>query len=468
MDDNNNDIFNTLENGSMADNGIFDTLENGTGFADKKQVKATPTIIKVVGVGGGGNNAVNHMYVQDIGGVSYVVLNTDRQALINSPVPNRLLIGPNTTKGLGAGNVPEVARRAAEESAQDISALFDDDTQMAFITAGMGGGTGTGAAPVVARIAREKGVLTIGIVTIPFLFEGQKKILKALEGADEMQKYVDALLIINNERLTEIYPDLNFINAFGKADDTLSVAARSISELITVNGKINLDFKDVNTTLRDGGVAIISSGYGEGEHRVTKAIKDALNSPLLKNRDVYGSKKILMNFYISPNSKNPFKMAEIDEMRKFMINFSNEVDVIWGVAFDDTLEEKVKITILAAGFNVSLESESPTSPIGKETAPAASAPSIDPLQRVAVEYGEDKITRQNLETAQARYLVLKPEDIDNDDIIDLLEKKPTFKRDPKFKSDIHDLQNAPAKPKPAPEAPKKTPNTTAGTISFDA
>ena len=450
----------------MDKNNIFDTIESGAGYDDKNQVKATPTIIKVVGVGGGGNNAVNHMYVQDIGGVSYVVLNTDRQALINSPVPNRLLIGPNTTKGLGAGNVPEVARRAAEESAQDIAALFDDDTQMAFITAGMGGGTGTGAAPVVARIAREKGVLTIGIVTIPFLFEGQKKILKALEGADEMQKYVDALLIINNERLTEIYPDLNFINAFGKADDTLSVAARSISELITVDGKINLDFKDVNTTLRDGGVAIISSGYGEGEHRVTKAIKDALDSPLLKNRDVYGSKKILMNFYISPNSKNPFKMAEVDEMRKFMINFSNEVDVIWGVAFDDTLEDKVKITILAAGFNVSLESEKPEA-IDKGAKVTQSKPS--PIEEIlGREYGNEKINQQNLEAAQARYVVLKPEDIDNDDLVDLLEKKPTFKREPKFKSDIHDLQNAVAKPKPAPEAPKKTPNTSAGTISFDA
>ncbi len=452
----------------MDNNNIFDTLEMGAGYDEKSKAKATPTIIKVVGVGGGGNNAVNHMYVQDIGGVSYVVLNTDRQALINSPVPNRLLIGPNTTKGLGAGNVPEVAQRAAEESADDIAALFDDDTQMAFITAGMGGGTGTGAAPVVARIAREKGVLTIGIVTIPFLFEGQKKILKALEGADEMQKYVDALLIINNERLTEIYPDLNFINAFGKADDTLSVAARSISELITVEGRINLDFKDVNTTLRNGGVAIISSGYGEGEHRVTKAIKDALDSPLLKNRDVYGSKKILMNFYISPNSKNPFKMAEIDEMRKFMINFSNEVDVIWGVAFDETLEDKVKITILAAGFNVSLESEATMPDEKGETRQAASAPKIDPVQRVASEYGERKINIQSLEAAQARYLVLRPGDIDNDEIIDMLEKKPTFKRDPKFKSDIHDLQNAAAKPKPAAEAPKKTPNNSAGTISFDA
>ena len=237
------------------------------------------TIIKVIGVGGGGNNAIKHMYNQGIKNVSFVVCNTDKQALDHSPVPNRVLIGPNITKGLGAGNKPEVARLAAEESTEQIDALFNDNTRMVFITAGMGGGTGTGAAPVVARIAKERGLLTIGIVTIPFLFEGEKKILKALDGADEMSKYVDALLVINNERLTDIYRDLDFINAFGKADETLSTAARSISELITCNGHINLDFNDVDTTLRNGGAAIISCGYGEGENRVTKAINDALKSP---------------------------------------------------------------------------------------------------------------------------------------------------------------------------------------------
>ena len=327
------------------EDNIFDSIDQNPGFQIDEKL---PTIIKVVGVGGGGNNAINHMYSQNISGVSFVVINTDRQALGNSPVPNRLLIGPNTTFGLGAGNDPIKAKAAAEESADDIAALFDDETKMVFITAGMGGGTGTGAAPVVARIARDKGILTIGIVTIPFLFEGTKKILKALDGADEMQEYVDALLIINNERLTEIYPDLDFVNAFGKADDTLSIAARSISDLITTKGHINLDFNDVNTTLREGGVAIISSGYGEGEHRVTKAIEDALESPLLRNRDVYGSKRILMNFYFNPNSENPFRMAEVNEMRQFMTNFSPEVDVIWGATFDETLDNRIKITILAA------------------------------------------------------------------------------------------------------------------------
>lgn len=245
------------------------------GFTDGK---ARQPIIKVIGVGGGGNNAVSHMYEQDINDVSFVILNTDRQALEHSPVPTRVQIG----NGLGAGNKPEVAREAAEAAADRILELFEDNTKMVFITAGMGGGTGTGAAPVVARLAREKGLLTIGIVTIPFLFEGVRKIDKALAGADEMSKFVDALLIINNERLNVIYPDLNFVNAFDKADDTLTTAARSISELITSEGKINLDFNDVDTTLRNGGAAIISTGYGEGEHRITKAIDDALNSPLLK------------------------------------------------------------------------------------------------------------------------------------------------------------------------------------------
>ena len=230
-------------------------------------------IIKAVGVGGGGNNAVDHMFRNGIEEVSFVNINTDGMTLRQSAVPNRLQIGP----GLGAGNKPEVAERYAEESIDQINALFDDDTKMVFITAGMGGGTGTGAAPVVARVAKERGLLTIGIVTIPFLFEGQKKILKALAGADKMKQYVDALLVINNERLTEIYPDCNLVDGFAKADDTLLTAAKSISELITKKGHIDVDFADVDTTLRDGGSAIISTGYGEGERRVSKAIEDALN-----------------------------------------------------------------------------------------------------------------------------------------------------------------------------------------------
>ena len=461
-----NDSGKPTATAAAVEQDIFSAIDDNPGFHKKTAAKDGPCLIKVIGIGGGGNNAINHMYEQHINGVSFVVMNTDRQALNNSPVPNRVLIGPKTTFGLGAGNKPELAKEAAEESEQEIAALFDDETKMVFITAGMGGGTGTGAAPVVARIARDKGVLTIGIVTIPFLFEGKKKIIKALSGADEMQKYVDALLIINNERLSEIYPDLNFMNAFGKADDTLSIAARSISDLITVDGYINLDFNDVNTTLREGGVAIISSGYGEGENRVTKAIEDALNSPLLKNRDVYGSQKILMNFYFSSQAKDQFKMSEIDEMRRFMTQFTHEVDVIWGVAYDDSLGEKVKITMLAAGFNVSLDAEAA---IADGKADGKTTRTTTPTERVEQEYGE-KFNELDIDRAKAQYIILRPEDIDNDEIVDLLEKNPAFKRDQQVKNVFRELQNAPAKtpaPKPVSPLSKRKGGSTTGTISFD-
>ena len=330
----------------------MDEILNPEGLADQFESPETEqkdkVIIKAIGVGGGGGNAVNYMFRQGIKHVSFVVLNTDRQALRQSPVPTKVMIGD----GLGAGDRPEVAREAAENDIAKIEALFQDDTRMVFITSGMGGGTGTGASPVVARVAREKGLLTIGIVTIPFYFEGEEKINKAFAGADEMAKYVDALLLINNERLTEIYGDLDFINGFGKADDTLATAACSISELITCDGYMNLDFNDVNTTLRDGGAAIISSGYGEGENRVTKALEDALASPLLKHRDISTAKRLLFNIYFSQEANNKFKLSEVNELTSFVQKINPKVKIIWGVAFDKDLGEQIKITMLASGFNV--------------------------------------------------------------------------------------------------------------------
>ena len=461
-------IFDGNNDGAgTASHDIMSTLDKNSGFPEKDQAH---NIIKVMGVGGGGNNAINHMYMQNIEGVSFVVLNTDRQQLNESPVPNRVLLGPNTTHGLGAGNIPETAKRAAEESEAEIAQLFDDDTKMVFITAGMGGGTGTGAAPVVARIAQQKGVLTIGIVTIPFLFEGTKKILKALGGADEMGKYVDALLIINNQRLTEIYKDLDFTNAFGKADDTLTTAARSISELITVNGKINLDFNDVNTTLRDGGAAIISSGYGTGERRVTKAIEDALESPLLRNRDVYGSQKILMNFYYNPNSDSPLRMEEMNEVQEFMANFDQSVDVIWGMAFDPSLEDKIKVTVLASGFNVSLDKEAPVSQITSQTPrePVSVEPKKSDNQRLADEYGAEAITAINLKQNAARYVVLTSDEMDDDDVIDMIEKTPTFGRKPDFRNQIKERQQSFTQERPVevPKASKRAVNNDSQTINF--
>ena len=399
--------------------------------------KPTP-VIKVIGVGGGGNNAINHMYRQDISDVSFVVCNTDAQALKCSPVPNKLLIGPNTTKGQGAGNVPEVARAAAEESANEIAELFKDGTSMVFVTAGMGGGTGTGAAPVVARIARENDILTVGIVTIPFLFEGEKKILKALNGADEMSKYVDALLVINNERLTDIYGDLDFSNGFAKADDILSIAAQSISEIITVNGKINLDLNDVSTTLKDGGVALISRGYGEGENRITKAIQDALNSPLLRNRDIEGSKKILFNIYYNPNdTEKPFKMSELNEFTSFMNQFS-DMDVIWGVSYDETLGSKVRITILASGFSVTITDDKDFRTQPAESTETSAQTTTNAVQRIAEEYGSDKVNAQRQQQARARYIILTPDQFDKEDVLAIFERYPTYNRDSKVKDLIRE------------------------------
>ena len=308
------------------------------------------SIIKVIGVGGGGGNAVNHMYRKGIHDVTFVLCNTDNQALNDSPVPVHLQLGK---EGLGAGNKPAKARKAAEESADDIREMLNDGTRMAFITAGMGGGTGTGAAPVIARISKEMDILTVGIVTIPFRWEGTQKIDQALDGVEEMAKHVDALLVINNDRLREIYPDLSVQDAFGKADDTLSIAAKSISEIITEHGLINLDFNDVKTVLKDGGVAIMSTGYGEGEGRVKKAIEAAINSPLLNEKDVFNSKKILLNitFAGGKNGNDGLMMDEMGDVNEFMEKFG-DFEIKWGLAINPELEKKVKVTILATGFGV--------------------------------------------------------------------------------------------------------------------
>lgn len=433
-------------------------IANGHQFVINEPQSEHRVIIKVVGVGGGGNNAINHMYRKNVKDVSFVVCNTDQQALDNSPVPTRVLLGPQTTKGLGAGNVPERARKAAEESEAEINALFDDDTQMVFITAGMGGGTGTGAAPVVARIAKERGLLTVGIITIPFLFEGKPKIKKALAGADEMSKHVDALLVINNERLTEVYKDLDFINAFRKADDTLSTAALSISEIITSVGVINRDFCDVDTTLRGGGAAIISTGYGEGETRVTKAIADALNSPLLRNRNIYGSKRLLFNLYFSENAENKFHMSEAAELTEFISNLGEEIDVIWGVAIDNSLGDKIKMTILASGFDVSLQEETSTFIKPKGAAKTADIFTVETNkvdksttdQRLQEEYGV-KFTEMQNSKDRARFVILRPDQMDDDSVVEVLEKTPALNRDKKIVEELK-AEVKPEEPQPMAES----------------
>lgn len=418
-----------LDMDSMAEQ--FSPSSENTDISEANQTN----IIKVIGVGGGGNNAVSHMYKQNIKDVSFVVLNTDLQALKNSPVPTKLQIG----SGLGAGNKPEVAREAAENDVEKIRELLDTRTKMVFITAGMGGGTGTGAAPVVAREAKARSILTVGIVTIPFRFEGDRKILKALEGVDEMAKHVDALLVINNERLTEIYGDLDFLNAFGKADDTLSTAASSISELITADGYMNLDFNDVDTTLRDGGAAIISSGYGEGENRVTKAIQDALHSPLLKNRDILTSKRLLFNIYYSRQAQQQFKMSEAQEITDFVNDINADVDVIWGVAFDDSLGEKVRITILAAGFELTVRDDDPDEKKMTSSSAASkraikwgsendSPTIVNPAAATKTGGTKSKITDEYGEKRHNYIILTNVEQMDNDLVIERLEQTPTLTR----------------------------------------
>ncbi|MHB9054678.1 MAG: cell division protein FtsZ [Paludibacteraceae bacterium] len=311
---------------------------------------ANSSIIKVIGVGGGGGNAVNHMYNQGIADVSFVVCNTDNQDLVRSPVPIKVQLGKNITQGLGAGGRPEVARHAAEESVDDLQRMLADNTKMVFITAGMGGGTGTGASPVVAKVAHDMGILTVGIVTIPFAFEGNLKIRQALEGVVALSEYVDAILVINNEKLKLIYPDLNLSNAFAKADDVLTNAAKAIAEIITVPGYINTDFADVSTIMRNGKVAIMNTGYASGENRITKAIEDALNSPLLNTNDVNGASKVLLSLYCS--HENEIKMEEITQIHDFMAKVGEDVTVIWGASFDESLGDEVKITLIATGFDV--------------------------------------------------------------------------------------------------------------------
>ena len=313
-------------------------------------------IIKVVGVGGGGCNAVRNMYNDGVEGVTYAVCNTDSQSLSRSPVPVKILLGKS---GLGAGGNPEKGRDEAETNINDIIKLLSDGTKMVFVTAGMGGGTGTGAAPVVAGVAKDMGILTVGVVTIPFYFEKKRKIIKALKGVEELRKNVDALLIVNNERLCDVYADadISMKEAFLRADNILMDAVKGISELITLpsDGGIKSDFRDVETTMKDGGGAIMAMGRASGEHRVEKAILNALDSPLLYGNDIGKAKRILFNIYSS--DEHPIFVRELQEIDDFFDQLDPNIDVIWGTATDDSLGEDAKVTILATGMEDRLEAE---------------------------------------------------------------------------------------------------------------
>ncbi|MBD5191093.1 MAG: cell division protein FtsZ [Bacteroidales bacterium] len=400
-------------------------------------------IIKVIGVGGGGGNAVNYMFKQNIPNINYVVCNTDKQAIDDSPVPTKLVLGFEITGGRGAGNVPEKGRQCAEASEADIRNLFKDQTEMVFITAGMGGGTGTGAAPVVARIAKECGMLTIGIVTVPFMFEGEMKILKALEGADEMQKNVDALLVINNENLIDLYPDLTFLNAFSKADDTLANAARSISEIISEKLYINVDFQDVKTVLKDSGTAIIATAEGDGEHRISNAIHNALHSPLLKRHDINTSKRLLIKFNCSSAPENTIRAEEINEITQFTAKLPPGIDVKWGIGIDDSLGSKVKVTVLSSGFVMTIREGAKKDDVIKfggteEVNPQTGVPTADEQKEKIIEmYGAEKMADRIKSTNKVKYAVLKPWQFDDHEVIAMIEKTPAYNRDPQFNDRIN-------------------------------
>ena len=390
----------------------------------------TPKIIKVIGVGGGGSNAVNHMFQEGIHDVTFALCNTDLQALQQSDIPKKIQLGK---EGLGAGNKPERARMAAEESIEDIKALLDDgSTKMVFITAGMGGGTGTGAAPVVAKVAKEKDILTIGIVTIPFRWEGNKKIDQALDGVEEMKKHVDALLVINNERLLEVYNNLSLDDAYAKADSTLSIAAKSIAEIITKHGKQNLDFNDVKTVLKDGGVAIMSTGYGEGDNRVSKAIKDAQYSPLLNSNDIFNSQKILFN--ISYSNDHQLMVNEMEEVREFLSRFNSNYELKWGIAKDDSLGEKVKITLLATGFDIQdIHVKEMDERITRRTAEEIKRKKEEDAAEAARDirrtiYYQSSSTTSSQRSRLRNIYTFTLEDLDNDAIIAMVENSATYNR----------------------------------------
>ncbi|HCA83688.1 MAG TPA: cell division protein FtsZ, partial [Flavobacteriales bacterium] len=347
------------------------------------------SIIKVIGVGGGGSNAVNYMFRHQIKGVDFIVCNTDSQSLEMSPIPTKIQLGASLTQGLGAGAIPEVGRNAAIENIEDIKAILGQNTRMVFITAGMGGGTGTGAAPVIAQAAREMGILTVGIVTIPFGFEGKKRKQQAEEGLEFMRQAVDTLLVINNDKLREMYGNLTLANAFSQADEVLNTAARGIAEMISVTGLINVDFNDVNTVMRNSGVAIMGSASAAGENRARIAVEKALSSPLLNENHIYGAQYVLLNITYGTQEVTMDEIAEITDY--IQEEAGSTADVIWGHGFDEMLGDSVSVTVIATGFNRTPDTgvamkmpEKNKVILTEETPTAITAPIQSPTQRQTV------------------------------------------------------------------------------------
>jgi len=324
-------------------------------LADFSFEDSSGAAIKIIGVGGGGGNAVNHMYEQGIRDVDYVICNTDAQAMDNSPIRTRVQLGSTLTEGRGAGNKPEVGKKAALENIEDVKKVLAKNTRMVFITAGMGGGTGTGGAPVIAKTCHGEGYLTVAVVTIPFRNEGRRRVKQAYEGIKELEEYVDSLLVINNERIREMYGDLSISQAFARADNVLATAVRGIAEIITVPGYINVDFADVETVMRKSGLAVMGTGVAAGEGRAAQAVEDALNSPLLNNNDIRGSQNVLIHI---TSGKKEVTMDEVGLITDYVQNKSGfDADLIWGNGLDEELEEELSVTVIATGFSTSILSD---------------------------------------------------------------------------------------------------------------
>ena len=400
--------------------------------------KQKSSIIKVLGVGGGGSNAVTHMFKQGIKGVDFLICNTDAQAMETSPIPNKIQLG---NRGLGAGSIPDVGREAAEENIDDVRSYLENHTKMLFITAGMGGGTGTGAAPVIAKVAREMGILTVAIVTIPFNFEGRKRKLQAEMGIDELKKHVDTLLLISNEKLREIHGNLKLSEAFGHADDILTTAAKGIAEIITVTGYINVDFEDVKTVMKNSGTAIMGSAMAEGPDRAVVAVKQALSSPLLNDNKITGASNILL--YIS-SGKEEITFDEVTEITDYIQNEAGQnAEIIWGNGYDEALGDKISITLIATGFKspekldeLTLNRESKKTVYKlNETPPLANAkipePNIKPVVASSPVFDETAPATENTEVAdQTEIPVEEPvfeindESVEEDIVLIKKEKTP--------------------------------------------
>lgn len=405
------------------------------------------SIIKVIGVGGGGSNAVNFMYKQGIKDVDFAICNTDYQALENSEIPVKVQLGASLTEGLGAGSKPERGKEAAIESMSQIEELLTPHTKMIFVTAGMGGGTGTGAAPIIAQAAQEKDILTVGIVTIPFKFEGPKRIKQAIAGLEQMQKVVDALLVIKNDRLKEMYGDLGVSNAFARADNILAIAARGIAEIITTHGHINVDFADVETVMRNSGVALMGSGSGSGEDRAVSAIKNALLSPLLNNNDIRGANDILINITSNPNKEAT--MSEVDSIQEYVLQLAGEdASVIMGLGNNDKLEDDIHVTIIATGFSTSnltlgKSADKKTYTLGGEKNPPAKQETKtarifdfeqkekEERRKVEFFYNEDGKSLSEEDAQEIPFGIkgqLSFADYDNADLMEAFEAIPAYKR----------------------------------------